>query len=667
MFEACTLAGRHVDRAHHDAIGERTKILPDVAILLIDHRPVSEAEICGLRVLEPVVMDHVTRHLRLERGRGFGDRGNRVGRAARADRTRAERRRAGIAVAHNNVVRVNAKRLRGDLRHGGFVALALRRIALIDRDLATRVDAHGDNAIARLVLERHEHVRGDAGELGAAGEADPEIAPCGARVVLHCAKASEIDHVDERIPRFHVIAAVVIDAGNAREREGGNQVLALERGRLEAELARQHVEPPLERETCRQRTEGARRTEAGLVGDRTAQLDVSMVDRIGVRQHHRAERGHDEAPIDALASVANIGDAAISKPEDASVPVGRNLEVVDLIAPLAHGHEMLLARLDPANGAAQLAREMADHDVLAVERRLDAEAAALIARRDDSNLGGRELEEVGERETLDMRALRRQMERQPVCIAPDRERASGLDRTNAATLGAKTLFEDYFGLGEQRLDRGVVLGDFFGFESARVTGAEDLVIVPVVVDPRRSGVERRFGVGHDGQRVIVDLHGVRGVLGDIFVLGEDGGERLAVPVHLVHGQGPVLPVFCLKGRDQHRDLLSLHLFRELGAGDRTDHAWHLERGIEPDGRDLGVRMARANEAKMQAIGHADIGEIFAPTGEQTGILAAFERTADPACLAGHAHGVVSVPAGGGAGLSPWRRAEAARIASTMWL
>ena len=70
---------------------------------------------------------------------------------------------------------------------------------------------------------------------------------------------------------------------------------------------------------------------------------------------------------------------------------------------------------------------------------------------------------------------------------------------------------------------------------------------------------------------------------------------------------------------------------------------------------------------MQAIGDAEVGQVFAAPGEETQILAAFQRTPDPARPARRTHDGVSVSAGGGTGFTPCRMAEVARIASTMWL
>ena len=266
-----------------------------------------------------------------------------------------------------------------------------------------------------------------------------------------------------------------------------------------------------------------------------------------------------------------------------------------------------------------------------------------------------------------MGPLGRQVDGEPVGLAPDRKRAPGFDRADAAALGAEALPEHHVGLGEQRLDLGVVPGDLVRVETAGVAGGENLVAVPVVVDPRRTVAERSLGVRDDRERLVVDLHGGGSVLGDVLVLGDDRGERLAVPVRLVHRERPILPVVGGEGGDQHRDLLALDFLRELGAGDGADYARHRQRRIEPDVLDPGVRMTGANEAEMQTIGDAEIGQVFAAPGEEAQILAALQRATDPARSARRSHDGVSVSAGGGTGFTPCRMAEAARIASTIWL
>ena len=120
-------------------------------------------------------MDQHARHLAFERACSLRDRGDRVGGTARADRAGGERGQARVAMAHHHVVGVDAELGSRDLGHGGLVALALRGVTLEDQHLATRIDAHGDDTIAWLVLERHEDGGGHARKLRAAGKADADM------------------------------------------------------------------------------------------------------------------------------------------------------------------------------------------------------------------------------------------------------------------------------------------------------------------------------------------------------------------------------------------------------------------------------------------------------------------------------------------------------------
>src|SRR5262249_20792735 len=120
----------------------------------------------------------------------------------------------------------------------------------------------------------------------------------------------------------------------------------------------------------------------------------------------------------------------------------RDLEVVHLVALLAHRHEVLFARLEPPHWPLQLPCHVADQDRLAVEGSLDAEPAALVARSDDAHLLPGNLEDVGHGEAVDVRALRRDPPRHAVAVIPSRERAARLQRRDTATVDAVSLFDD---------------------------------------------------------------------------------------------------------------------------------------------------------------------------------------------------------------------------------
>ena len=86
-----------------------------------------------------------------------------IGTHAGADGARAERRRAGIAGRHDDIVGVDAEGMRHRLGGRGFMALALRCVALEYLDLAARIQADGRGAVAGLVLHRHHEFGRDTG------------------------------------------------------------------------------------------------------------------------------------------------------------------------------------------------------------------------------------------------------------------------------------------------------------------------------------------------------------------------------------------------------------------------------------------------------------------------------------------------------------------------
>ena len=213
----------------------------------------------------------------------------------------------------------------------------------------------------------------------------------------------------------------------------------------------------LHRKSGRKLAEGARRAQRRLVGAGDLDLHVAHRPGVGVGQFDGAEERHQEAPVDPLAAVAAVADTAIAQGQQLPVLCGRDLEVVDLVALLAHRHQVLLARFDPAHRPTELLRHVGDDDRLPVEGRLDAEAAALIARRDDADLLRRNVEDVRERQAVDVRPLGRDVRGQTVGVVPQAERAAGLHRRDAAAVTAEAFAHDDVGGIERLLHLGIVL------------------------------------------------------------------------------------------------------------------------------------------------------------------------------------------------------------------
>ena len=226
---------------------------------------------------------------------------------------------------------------------------------------------HGRSTVARLVLHRHEQLGGDARELHAEAEADAEIAALGPRRRLTRAEAGEIGLRHKVVPDLDEVAAVEILVGDRGVGERGDQVLAAHVRRLHAAALRHHVDGTLHGEAGRQLAESAGRRERGLVGDGDLHLDVADRPVVGVGQLDRAEEGHQEAPVDPLAAIAAVGEAAIADRKQLAVARRRDLEIVNLVALLAHRHQVLLARLDPADRPAQILRHVGDQNGFTVE------------------------------------------------------------------------------------------------------------------------------------------------------------------------------------------------------------------------------------------------------------------------------------------------------------
>ena len=101
-----------------------------------------------------------------------------------------------------------------------------------------------------------------------------------------------------------------------------------------------------------------------------------------------------------------------------------------------------VARFNPAHGTPEIFRGVSDDDVLAIKRRLDAETAAHVARRDNADFFRRQFEYVDEREAVDMRPLRRDVGREAVGIVPFAQHAARFHRRDPGAVHLEALADD---------------------------------------------------------------------------------------------------------------------------------------------------------------------------------------------------------------------------------
>ena len=146
-----------------------------------------------------------------------------------------------------------------------------------------------------------------------------------------------------------------------------------------------------------------------------------------------------------------------------------------------------------------------------------------------------------------------------------------------------------------------------------------------VVQHGRVGFERLLGIDHGGQRLVLHLHQLRRVLGEIPVARDDDGHGLADETDLVGGRAVIVD-----GRG-HADREGPGLLRHVLAGDHGDHALGGARpgDVVPD--EARVRVPRAHDRRVMDVadGRMIVDERSA-SREKAEILDAPDGLADPA-------------------------------------
>ena len=137
-------------------------------------------------------------------------------------------------------------------------------------------------------------------------------------------------------------------------------------------------------------------------------------------------------------------------------------------------------------------------------------------------------------------------------------------------------------------------------------------------------IERRLGVNHRRQRLVVDLDQVEGVLGEITVGGDDDGHRLADIADLADSDGPTFD------RRLDPDHQAGGGCRHVVGGQYGGHARRLARGVGADCHDAGMGMRRAQDGCLQRVGFgAEVVDETAAPGQQRGVFNALDRLAAP--------------------------------------
>ena len=325
---------------------------------------------------------------------------------------------------------------------------------------------------------------------------------------------------------------------------------------------------------------------------------------------------------------------------DAAVAVDRDLDVVELIAFLMGGGEMLAPVLDIFDRPSYRDRRRGDGEVFGIRLHFRAEAAAGV-RRDHPDPVVR----LAGHAAIDVAQLVRRLG-----VGPDGQRVG--DRLVGCQHGAafhgvaraamleQGLAEDMRRPGERRIGLAVADGEFGG----------DIVLA-AFMRHRRAGLERVPEVAGRRQRFVVDVHRFGRILGDVAVVGDHQGHGLADEMHRIGGQnmlGYRITDRRIGHQQRHRRLQRL---RQVRMGEHRMHAGHFERRCRVDAGDPRMRKGAADDRGLQRARQVNIVDEFSLAGEERGVLEPWNRAADPA------HGSV--------GLSPRSVLAAASAASTM--
>ena len=182
-----------------------------------------------------------------------------------------------------------------------------------------------------LLVQHPELGRAEHAALLAGGDADADVAPLPARLLLLSAPALVVQQLERLVEHGRVVAAVVEIAGRDEVRKilGLDQVLAPELDRVEAELVDRGVRQALDHEVRDLGAEAAIGALLALVGQHRGDVDLDAADL--VRPDDLRERvavmADPELEIGAV-----VVDHLAAQAGHAAVRIERELGVVDPIA-----------------------------------------------------------------------------------------------------------------------------------------------------------------------------------------------------------------------------------------------------------------------------------------------------------------------------------------------
>ena len=198
------------------------------------------------------------------------------------------------------------------------------------------------------------------------------------------------------------------------------------------------------------------------------------------------------------------------------------------------------------------------------------------------------------------------------------------------------------------VDNAISVGERRGDVAELVARVQAGDVVTEVGEQRRAGrVQREGGIHDRGQVVILDLHQVAAILGEVTALGDDDRHRIAEEAHLVRRQQGELRGGSRPAHESHQRVRPRDRHRlQVRSGEHRDHSGQRPCRRDIDRQHTSMSHRRAHERGVQHAGQLDVVDIPACAGQDARVLRALDAGAGVALSRDCRHGRSSLGAHG---------------------
>ncbi len=376
-------------------------------------------------------------------------------------------------------------------------------------------------------------------------------------------------------------------------------------GGIELEAVRDHVEQALAHEIRLVAPRTAVGADRRFVGEHAENVAAIVFYPKRPAQHGRSGDGRNTA-VGARVTAHVEKNLGVHR-HDRAIILDTDLYPVFLLARLIHGFEVFRAVFEPANRFAEMPRGEGNQKIFRIELAARAEAAADF-RLDEMNRALRQADQLGENAPVGVGHFRRTPQGQKTApFIPLRDQAAVFQRHGRVALGGKFFFDDQVAAAEGRIDVADV--------DLKVGGD---VVRRGVMELRRARLHGRARVGDGAEGFIVNVDQLQRILGDVAVLRDDHGDRIADVADFVRCQRCLLRAL-QAGYDSGAHGNGFHS-RHIGRGQDAEDAGQFQRRRRIDFDDARVGVGAAQNRGVRHAGAVNIADVLADAAQKPDVF-----------------------------------------------